>query len=154
MHGDKRVRCFLVGWDAAKMPACVQSGPGRTCKRMGFLNSSSSSKFGRCCKERQEAFCFPFEKPTAAAASSGEGSPSGLTLVKPEKGSARSTPAATCPLAAQAVAAVTGSTGEVWSLCLLAFRQQMQEPPLQTLCFTGSPPVAELFYRESVCRGA
>ena len=48
------------------------------------------------------------------------------------------------PLAAPAPVTVTGSTGEVWSLCLVAFWRRMQEPPLQTLCFTGSPPVADL----------
>lgn len=44
---------------------------------------------------------------------------------------------------------LAGTTGEVWSLCLVAFWRRMQEPPLQTSCFRGSPPVADLLAEAS-----
>lgn len=135
MPGDKRVRCFLV----VKIPASIQSDPSRTFKGMRFYTSSS-------CKERQEAFSFPCEKPTAAAVSSREGSPLALIPVKPENGSARSMPAAVWP----PVPAVQVRCGPF--VCWLS--RTKCRSPLCKLCFAGSPPVADLFYRESICRGA
>lgn len=74
----------------------------------------------------------------------GEGCASGLIPMNLEKGLLGARPRPRNPPAAPAPVALTGSTGEVWSLCLVAFRRRMQEPPLQTPCFTGSPPVADL----------
>lgn len=140
MHGDKSVRCFLVGSNAVKMPASIQSDPSRTFKGMRFYTSSSS------CKERREAFSFPCEKPTAAAVSSRNGSPLALIPVKPENGSARSMPAAVWPPAP----AVLVRCGPF--VCWLS--SSKCRSPLCKLCFTGSPPVADLLYRESIWRGA